>query len=268
MRIARSVARAILLLYALAVVFTECAPTTAVADPTLARIRTNGQLRVGYDPGSFPFTTSSDGQPAGYDIDLGRALGQAIGVPVLFVPTGLDAAYDELQQGHFDLIASAMPYAPEQGWRARFSTVYYNNGLIPLARTTRYDPTVADNVPVGVVLGSDGDTYLRSRARAGQPTVVRYFDTTGQLWEALQCGDVSRIISERSTTDAMQRTDATLVAGPALSDAPYVIVLPYDALYLTDIVNTTLATMQADGRSARIAERWWTIDPVVCPTPE
>ena len=122
MRIARSVARAILLLYALAVVFTECAPTTAVADPTLARIRTNGQLRVGYDPGSFPFTTSSDGQPAGYDIDLGRALGQAIGVPVLFVPTGLDAAYDELQQGHFDLIASAMPYAPEQGWRPSTTT--------------------------------------------------------------------------------------------------------------------------------------------------
>jgi len=117
-------------------------------------------------------------------------------------------------------------------------------------------------------LGSDGDTYLRSRARAGQSTVVRYFDTTGQLWEALQCGDVTRIITERSTTDAMLRADATLIAGPALSDAPYVIVLPYDALYLTDIVNTTLAAMQADGRRARIAERWLTIDPVVCPKPE
>jgi ABC-type amino acid transport substrate-binding protein len=66
----------------------------------------------------------------------------------------------------------------------------------------------------------------------------------------------------------MLRADATLVAGPALSDAPYVIVLPYDALYLTDIVNTTLAAMQADGRRARIAERWLTIDPVVCPKPE
>ncbi len=268
MRVARYLARAILLLYALAVVFTECAPTTAVADPILAGIKTRGQLRVGYDPGSFPFTTTIDGQPAGYDIDLSRALGQSLGVPVVFVPTGLDAAYDELQQGRYDIIASAMPYAPEQGWRARFSTPYYNNGLIPLARTTRYDPTITSTVPVGVVLGSDGDSYLRSRARAGKASVVRYYDTTAQLWEALQCGFVERIITERSTTDAMQRADQSLIAGPPLSDAPYVVVLPYDALYLTDIVNTTLAALQTDGRRARIADRWLTIDPVICPQPE
>ncbi|MFM2310291.1 MAG: hypothetical protein RLY87_2413 [Chloroflexota bacterium] len=265
MRVARFFARAILLLYALAVLFTECAPNTAVADPTMAAIKARGVLRVGYDPGSLPFTTTRDGQAAGFDIDMATEVARTLGVAIEFVPTGLDAAYDELQQGRFDMIASAMPYAPEQGWRARFSTVYYDDGLVPLSRGAVYDPSVQRTVPIGVVLGSDGDTYLRSLARRGLPTTARTFDTTAQLWEGLQCGVVDRIIIEHSTAAAMQRADTTLIAGTALSYAPYVVVLPYDALYLNDVVNTTLAAMRSDGRMEQIAARWLTIPLPPCP---
>jgi len=267
-RVARYLARAVLLLYAIAVAFTECAPSTAVADPILAAIKTRGTLRVGYDPGSLPFTTIIAGRAAGFDIDLSAELGRTLGVSVEFVPTGLDAAYDELQQGRFDIIASAMPYAPEQGWRARFSTVYYDDGLIPLARGAPFDPTVPSDIPIGVVLGSDADTYVRSLARRGQPRTVRTFDTTAQLWEGLQCGAIARIITEHSTAEAMQRADTTLQAGTALSVAPYVLVLPYDALYLNDVVNTTLAAMRSDGRLERIHARWLTIAMPSCPQGE
>jgi ABC-type amino acid transport substrate-binding protein len=63
----------------------------------------------------------------------------------------------------------------------------------------------------------------------------------------------------------MQRADTTLIAGTALSYAPYVVVLPYDALYLNDVVNTTLAAMRSDGRMEQIAARWLTIPLPPCP---
>ena len=266
MRVTRWLARGILLCYAAAVVFTQCAPTTTIADPVLARIRTAGILRVGYDPGSMPFTTTIAGAAAGFDIDLTQAIATELGVPVTYVPTGLDAAYDELQQEHFDLIASAMPYAPEQGWRARFSTPYYDNGLVALARGSAFEPSTDASQPIAVVLGSDADTYVRRLAHDGHPLTVQTVDTTAQLWEALQCGAVDRIISDHSTTDAMQRADPTLAASALLTHAPYVLVLPYDALYLSDLVDNTVARMAADGRLATIAARWLTIAPATCPT--
>ncbi|MFM2032998.1 MAG: hypothetical protein RLZZ297_1763 [Chloroflexota bacterium] len=266
MRALRWFARGILLCYAAAVVFTECAPTTAVVDPVLARIRADGVIRVGFDPGTLPFTTMIDGAAAGFDIDLTRAIAADIGVETAYIPTGLDAAYDELQQNHYDIIASAMPYAPEQGWRARFSKPYYDNGLVALARTTAFDPTTDATQPVAVVLGSDADTYVRRLARTGHPLTVTTVDSTAQLWEALACGVVDRIIADHSTTDAMQRADASLQASALLTHAPYVLVLPYDALYLTDLVDTSLAQMTRDGRLAAIAARWLTIAPVSCPT--
>jgi hypothetical protein len=43
---------------------------SVVVDPVMARVTTDAQLRVGYDPGIWPFTTVINDTPAGYDIRL------------------------------------------------------------------------------------------------------------------------------------------------------------------------------------------------------
>ena len=268
MRVRRIVAWVIIASYVVVVAITELSHSaTAVVDPVMARITTNAQIRVGYDPGIWPFTTIIADTPAGYDIDLMRYVAADLGVQVVFVATSLDAAYDELQQGHIDVMASAMPYAPEQGWRARFSQFYFDDGLVVLARTPIRDYTALMRVPIGVVFGGDADTAMRQQIRKGQALQIRHYDTLTELWTALECAQIDAVVIEQSHALAMQHHDSTLQVGMAVTFAPYVFILPYDALYLNDAVNRSLQRAHDTGMLTQLAARWMTISPAICPRP-
>jgi len=241
----------VLIIYTFVIVISEIQPTGGiVVDPVLTRVRTRDQLRVGYDPGSLPFTTMINNQAAGHDIDLATKFADALGVTVLFVPTGLDAAYDELQQGHFDMIASAMPYAPEQGWRARFSTVYFDDGLVLLQRQS------VPAMRIGVVFGADADTMLRRMQHEGQPVTPVYAETTAELWRLFACDAVDAVIVEESLAWAMQARDASIRRVEALSYVPYVLVVPYDAPLLHEELNRFLKNADDDGTRVALRQKW------------
>lgn len=260
MRSTSAVARIIIACYVAAVLVSECTATGVTVDPVLARIQTRGVLKVGYDPGILPFTTIIANQAAGFDMEVARAVADRLGVAVEFVPTGLDAAYDELQQGHFDIIASAMPYAPEQGWRARFSEFYFDDGLFVV--TMRATGARWQESALGVVFGSDADTYTRRLRYAGTIATPTYFDTPAELWQGLLCGQVSHVVVSYSTALRMQHTHDAVVVAPALTFAPLVIVMPYDAVALNDVVNTTLATARRTGAYTKWGRQWFAPFPV------
>lgn len=238
-------------IYLFVIAISEIQPTGGVVvDPVLTRIRTRSQLRVGYDPGSLPFTTIIDNHAAGHDIDLATKFAEDLGVAVLFVPTGLDAAYDELQQGHFDMIASAMPYAPEQGWRARFSAVYFDDGLVLLQRQS-VSPT-----RIGVVFGADADTMLRRMRLEGQSVVPVYAETTAELWRLFACNAVDAVIVEESLAWAMQVRDASIRRVEPLSYVPYVLVVPHNAPLLHEVLNRFLKETADDGTLTALRQKW------------
>jgi len=103
---------------------------TPAIDPVYASIRERGVLRVAVDAGYRPFVEERNSELVGFDIDLVQALANEMGVEVTFVRSGFDALYDQLTSRQADLIASALPYAPEQGYRARFSRPYFDGGLM------------------------------------------------------------------------------------------------------------------------------------------
>ena len=265
MRIRNRIAIGILFTYLLLVLVSEVTSVgSAVVDPVMARIRSRGQLRVGYDAGVLPFTTMAQGHAAGYDIDLTYALAQSMQVAVLYVPTSLDAAYDALQQGQIDVMASAMPYAPEQGWRARFSTMYIDDGMVIVSRGPKLTTTQLTNQPVGVIFGGDGDTALRQRRRAGQTMSTVYYDTMTELWQALACGTINVAVVEHTTALGMVVRDRQLQIGASLTFVPYVLVMPLDAVYLQDAINDGLQQLQQDGTRARLAAQWFAMAAVTC----
>lgn len=268
MRIRRTIALIIVVSYICVVLVSEFSHLgTAVVDPVMARITRNAQLRVGYDPGIVPFTTIIADTPVGFDIDLMRYIARDIGVQVVFVPTNLDAAYDELQQGHIDVMASAMPYAPAQGWRARFSQFYFDDGLVSVSRARITDLATLQRAPVGVVFGGDADTTLRQQMRQAPSLQVVHYDTLTELWTALECAQIDTVVVEHSHAQAMIRSDASLHIGVALSFAPYVLVMPYDALYLNDAINQSLLRARNTGVLTQLAIRWMTVASVTCLQP-
>src|SRR5262245_47249635 len=153
-------------------------------DPIWAAARQRGALRVAVDYGFFPFTDLVANQPRGYDIDLAHAVAAKLNLRAEFVPSNLDSIYDDLANRKADLAASALPYAPEQGWRANFSTFYFNAGQVLIVPTN--SPIAGHDMlagrRLGVPLGSDADTYARN-LMTNDPTIVlrSQYDTTAEV---------------------------------------------------------------------------------------
>lgn len=230
-------------------------------DPVWASIQRTRTLRVVTDPGWRPFADSQNGQLVGYDIDLAREIGRRLGLAVEFKTAGYDALYDSLVNGDADLIVAALPYAPEQGERARFSEFYFNAGQVIVVPQTSPVRSVNDlrDRRVGVALGSDADGLARRLVIQGAGFALQSsFDEPGQVLAALAQGQLdAAILDNVAALIGVQRTAGLRIVTPALTLEPYALAMPASAFQLNDKVNTAIKDMQREGFFEQLNQRWF-----------
>lgn len=226
-------------------------------DPVLADVRARGVLRVAIDPGYAPFSQTVAGDLVGYDVDLARALAAKLGLRAELVTTGLDAVYDDLASRRADIIISALPYSPDQAWRARFSAFYFDAGQLLVVRADTPVGRLADLAQqrVAVALGSDADTEARRRLRAGATfTLDADYDTAAEVLVALRAGQVTAAIVDRP---AFLLDADGLVVVEALTFEPYVLAVAPEAFALHAEVERALAAVRAEGQLEELEARWF-----------
>jgi polar amino acid transport system substrate-binding protein len=229
-------------------------------DPIWAQVQAQKQIRVATDVGFRPFADERDGKLIGYDIDLARAVANQMGVQVEFVPTGFDALYDALTSGRADMIASALPYAPEFGYRARFSTFYFDAGQVLVVQD---DSTITgqDDLAgrrVGVALGSDADMYARRLAAANEHmTLDSQYDEPAQAITDLRRGILDAVITDNITALSAIQSGSGLRIASALTSEPYVLAVPSEAFQLQAEVNEALDQLRSEGFFEELNARWF-----------
>ncbi|WP_322496618.1 ABC transporter substrate-binding protein [Chloroflexus sp.] len=228
----------------------------APIDPVYAGIREHGVLRVAVDPGYRPFVEDQHGVLTGFDIELVQALAAELGIEAVFVRSGFDALYDQLTSRQADLIASAFPYAPEQGYRARFSQPYFDGGLMlvaPVNSPIAGLPDLRDR-RLGVVLGSEGDALARRLALTTPLTLIEA-EEAASLARALRAGAIdAAILDHVAALGALASGDLRIAA--ALTYEPYVLAMPAAAFQLEAEINRALARLEARGVLAALQRRW------------
>jgi ABC-type amino acid transport substrate-binding protein len=261
-------ALALLLAYAALAISTQLGASVAGQgpDPVWAAARQRGTLRVAVDFGYYPFSGVEQGQPIGYDIDLARAVGSKLGLAVEFVPSNLDSIYDDLANHKADMAASALPYAPEQGWRASFSSFYFNAGQVlvvpedsPIAGSQQLGQRV-----IGAPLGSDADTFARKLA-AGDATIrLRSdYDTPAAVLADLRRGKLdAAIVDNASALSDLGHQPGLKALGPALTLEPYVLAVPVEAYQLHDSINHALDELQQENFFEQLGKKWFVDAPL------
>jgi ABC-type amino acid transport substrate-binding protein len=230
------------------------------ADPVWTAVQERGVLRVGTDPGFKPFAELRDGVFVGYDIELATEIARRLGVRVEFKQVVYDALYDVLQAGEVDMLAAALPIAPQQGWRARFSDAYLNAGQLLVTRTGSAieDSDDLAGKRIGAGAGTEGDTWLRDRARTMPSLVVRSeYETSADALAALARGELDGVVADAVAALTAQAQYPHLEVAQALTFDPYVVAVPVDAYQLTSEINRALADMRADGYFDRANRRWF-----------
>lgn len=238
-------------------------------DPVWAAAQQRRTLRVATDFGYAPFTgmrpVTVNGElreePFGYDIDLAQAIGKKLGLRIEFVPTSLESAYEAISSGQADMVVSALPYAPEQGWRANFSTFYFNAGQVLVVPDDSSIGSTDDlaGKTVGVALGSDADTFVRSLVKNNPRLLLRAnYDTPDQAFAALRAGDLDAVIADNAAAlSAINRGSGLRFVPPALTLEPYAIATSTRAYLLRDTINVALESLRDEGWFEDSGRRWF-----------
>jgi ABC-type amino acid transport substrate-binding protein len=113
----------------------------------------------------FEFQDEKTGAYLGFDLDLIRAIGDAIGMDVQIVNTGWDGLIPGLITGNYDCIASAMTITDERLKAVNFSDPYFSAGqvVVTIAKDTAIK-SVADleGKKISVQIGTTGDLGICS----------------------------------------------------------------------------------------------------------
>ncbi len=217
-------------------------------DTGMAQVEASGVLRVAMDASYPPFAVAAaDGSVHGFDVDLARAIAGQLGATAQLLNISEDSLSDALIAGQADVIISEQRPDPRLG--LAYSIPYYNAGQVLLVAADNGQITGLTDLhdqTVGVELGSDADDWLR---RQPASTVrVKHYDAVGGAIADLEAGAIAAVITDApNAADFMQRGATIRIAGPALTQDPYVVAAAPQNLSLIRAVNRALTALQADG---------------------
>lgn len=225
-------------------------------DTGMARVQATGVLRVAMDASYPPFAVAApDGSLHGLDVDLAQLIAQRLNVKPQLLNISEDGLPDALIAGKADVVISEM--APDPRLQLAYSTPYYNAGevLLVASSNTRV-ASLADlgRQSVGVELGSDGDEWFR-RQRSVHVQVKRY-NAVADAVKDLQAGVIAGVITDAPTAADFIRSGARVrIAGPPLTQAPYVIAAAPQNLSLIRAMDDVLAALQSSGVLPELVRR-------------
>ena len=149
----------------LSLLLTTClaaAAPHAMAQDALAKIKSDGVIKIGINPDYRPFgMRDNTGAIIGIEPDLAQDIGKRLGVKVEIVPVQPSNRIQFLQQGRIDLILSTMTYNAERAKVVKFIEPFYYAGGTGLIGRKGMGLKKWDDLRGKTVCGVQGTYYNR-----------------------------------------------------------------------------------------------------------
>ncbi|MFK7762974.1 MAG: transporter substrate-binding domain-containing protein [Roseobacter sp.] len=245
------------------------APRRALAETTLADIKSAGVLRIGCEATYPPFTFRDGGDIVGYDVDLAEVMCASLGVEPEFVDTQWSGIIPALYAERFDVIMSSMSYRKERLEKVAFSIPYAEASQALLIRAEDAEKITSVNdlsgKVLGVKLGSPGEMMkpaleeeIKTAAGSGLSD-VKIYDDHPAAYLALSQGSVDGVLNTLPTL------------GQVMKDRPgaYALVRPVGQLNWAGIaarkedpeivewLDSELTRLKESGEIYALQEKWF-----------
>jgi polar amino acid transport system substrate-binding protein len=225
-------------------------------------------IRIATEGAYPPFNYVENNEPAGFEVELGRAMCEAMNASCTFVLQDWDGMRGGLKERRFDAIISSLEITPERKQRISFSKRYYR---IPAALIGS-KPAAADaagGVPdlvgksVGVVADSEFASFLESHHPS---TDVRAF---GKLEEAnldLLTGRLDYVLGDKLEIFKFLDSREGKMCCRFVADLPVdrgegiAVGLRKGDTAMVDFFNTAIERVVASGAYDRIRAKYFPFD--------
>lgn len=159
------------------------------------RIQAAGVLRVGTEGVYAPFSYhDQSGQLVGYDVDVARAVGDKLGVPVEFVETPWDSMFAALEANRFDIVANQVTINPERKAKYDLSDPYaIGQGVIV---TSTDDDSVTSLADLKGKIAAQNPTSNWAQVARDNGARVESVDGFAQAIKLLNQGRVDVVVND------------------------------------------------------------------------
>jgi len=227
-------------------------------DTTLGRIQEKGEITIGvkFDVPPFGFKNPQTGDVEGFDVDLGNAIAEKLGVQPRFIEAISDNRIPFLVEGTVDLILSTMTITRERDAEIDFSVPYYVAGgrvLVP----EDSDIQGVEDLGGRRVCTARGSTYQQSIKKEAPDADLRLIDTYSECFELIQDGAVDAVSTDNVILTGMIVQDDTLkMVGDEFTTEPYGAGIPDGDAELKEFVDGVIAEYIEDGRWDDAYQEW------------
>ncbi|MDX2076171.1 MAG: transporter substrate-binding domain-containing protein [bacterium] len=223
----------------------------------------HGVIRIATDTSYPPYSQDIGGELVGIDIAIGEKLGEALGLPVQFVPTGIDALYDALKNDRVDLIISALQPEDIMKSSVRYTYAYFDDGLVMVSDAqspiNTWEQLEGDKI--AYEFGSYADEITRAWSRRVRPFDKMPYELPEYALDAVRLGLAKAALVDITTLGLYLRDypdwDVHVVY---VTHKPYTIGVRMDREKTFVMTNDMLKELLDNGEIARILNEWMVYD--------
>jgi polar amino acid transport system substrate-binding protein len=248
----------------------KAASNTALAAQVPDDVRKAGKIVVATDASYPPFElyAADNKTVVGLDPDLGKAIGDLLGVDFEFHAAGFDSIIPGLSSGRFGLGMSSMTVTKEREHVVDFVT-YSTAGTLMLAKAGEHEGLSASGdalcgMSVAVLKGSSQqDPDLSSREKNckahGKPAIkAMLFPNQNEVNLAVSSSHADIALADSPTVQYVaDRSKGKLEPrGEVYASSPYGIAVPKDAGNLKVALQHSINALIKNGTYAKLLKKW------------
>ena len=230
----------------------------------LAQIQEKGEIVIAMEGTWAPWTYHDENDElVGYDVEVGKAIAEKLGVTATFVEGEWDGLLAGLDAGRYDIMVNGVGITPDRQEKYDFTTPYAYNRTAVIVRGDYNEITSMEDLNGKNTANTISSTYAEQAEAYG--ATVTGVDDLNQTIELLLAGRIDATLNaEVVFADYQNAHPEANIKIAAYSDDVEQVAIPIrkgtDTATLLEAINQALAELDADGTLSELSVKYFGTD--------
>lgn len=237
---------------------------TETGSDLLAQIQEKGEIVIAMEGTWAPWTYHDENDElVGYDVEVGKAIAEKLGVTATFVEGEWDGLLAGLDAGRYDIMVNGVGITPDRQEKYDFTTPYAYNRTAVIVRGDYNEITSMEDLNGKNTANTISSTYAEQAEAYG--ATVTGVDDLNQTIELLLAGRIDATLNaEVVFADYQNAHPEANIKIAAYSDDVEQVAIPVrkgtDTATLLDAINQALVELDADGTLSELSVKYFGTD--------
>ena len=237
---------------------------TETGSDLLAQIQEKGEIVIAMEGTWAPWTYHDENDElVGYDVEVGKAIAEKLGVTATFVEGEWDGLLAGLDAGRYDIMVNGVGITPDRQEKYDFTTPYAYNRTAVIVRGDYNEIASMEDLNGKNTANTISSTYAEQAEAYG--ATVTGVDDLNQTIELLLAGRIDATLNaEVVFADYQNAHPEANIKIAAYSDDVEQVAIPVrkgaDTATLLDAINQALAELDADGTLSELSVKYFGTD--------